>query len=78
VRPDSVVERTRLARFGSVTAAVEGDALQFQMTIDPEAFDEEGTDGAAVRHGRISVTILAGIGGFAETSADVHLRRLDV
>lgn len=53
---------TKLARYGSVTAAIVDDELDFQLVIDPEAFEEAGTDGATVRAGRASVTLLDGFG----------------
>lgn len=65
---------TRLARYGSVTSAIVGDTLDFQLVIDPEAFDEEGTDGMAVRDGHASVTVLDGFGGVGAGEGHVSLR----
>jgi len=53
---------TTLARYGAVTAALTGEALDFQLTIDPESLADPGSDGAAVSTGRISVTWLRGLG----------------
>jgi 5'-nucleotidase len=52
---------TRLASYGAVTAAMAGDALDFRLTIEPEAFAEEGTDAVAVRDSCVSVTWLTGL-----------------
>ncbi len=73
---DSSCERvsTRLARFGAVTAAVVGDVLDFQLTIDPDGLDDPGSDGAAVRAGKVSVTWLTGFGGDVGTDTDFSLR----
>jgi 5'-nucleotidase len=76
------VVTTRLARFGAVKAAIIGDELDFQLTIDPDAFDEPGSDGAAVRDGQVSVTWLSGLAGFteaglSEAGADFALTRVD-
>jgi 5'-nucleotidase len=70
------VVRTRLARFGSVTAALTDDALQFQLVIDAGALDEEGTDAAAVHAGQISVSFLGGVNGEEQTDVDLSLRRV--
>jgi 5'-nucleotidase len=68
--------RTKLAKFGAVTAALDGEVLDFQMTIDPEAFDEPGTDGAAVREGHVSITWLTGFGGLADAGATFTLGKV--
>ncbi len=72
------VIRTRLARFGSVTAALTDDALQFQLVIDAGALDEEGTDAAAVHAGQVSVSFLGGVNGEEQTDVDLSLRRVAV
>ncbi|HEY7626466.1 MAG TPA: 5'/3'-nucleotidase SurE [Ilumatobacteraceae bacterium] len=52
---------TRLASYGAVTAAMADDILDFRLTIEPEAFEEEGTDAVAVRDGLVSVSWLTGL-----------------
>lgn len=76
ITPGTPVERTRLSKFGSVTSAIVGDELQFQLIIDADALDEEGTDGAALKAGRTSVTFLSGIGGHDDADVDVTLRTI--
>jgi hypothetical protein len=52
-----------------------GNELNFQLTIDPAALDEPGTDGAAVRAGQVSVTYLKGFAGSHDPAeTDVSLR----
>jgi 5'-nucleotidase len=75
---ETEVVTTRLARYGSVTAAIVGDELDFQLVIDPAHFDEEGTDGAVVRSGRSSVTVLDGFGAAADDPSSFTLRRVRV
>jgi 5'-nucleotidase len=57
---DTRCVETRLASYGAVSAAMVGDALDFRLTIDPELFAEEGTDGVAIRDGLVAVTWLDG------------------
>jgi len=71
---DSEPVPTKLAHFGAVTAAMVGNELNFQLTIDPAALDQPGTDGAAIRAGQVSVTWLKGFAGAQESEADVSLR----
>ena len=76
VGPDTAIETTRLARFGSVTSAIEGDELDFQMVIDAPSMSDEGSDASAIARGCISVTFLSGITGHADTDVDLQLRRV--
>jgi 5'-nucleotidase len=69
---------TTLASYGEVTAAMVGDVLDFQLTIEPEAFVEPGTDGVAVRDGFVAVTWLSGLGGEAAPPPRVDLREVKV
>jgi len=67
---------TNLARFGAVTAAIIGDVLDFQLTIDPDALDDPGSDGAAVRAGHVSITWLTGFGAGIASEAEFSLRKV--
>jgi 5'-nucleotidase len=78
VGPDTGIEYTKLARFGSVTSAIEGDELDFQMVIDAPAMSDEGSDAAAIARGCISVTFLSGITGHSDTDVELQLRRVRV
>jgi 5'-nucleotidase len=69
---------TTLASYGKVTAAMIGDVLDFQLTIEPEAFAEPGTDGVAVRDGFVAVTWLSGLGGEVGAPHRVDLREVNV
>ena len=66
----------RLARFGAVTAAITSEVLNFQLTIDPSALDEPGTDGAALHAGKIAITKFSGFAGFDGDEAEVSLERV--
>lgn len=78
VGPDTPIETTKLARFGSVTSAIDGDELSFQMVIDAPSMSDEGSDAAAIARGCISVTFLSGITGHADSDVDLQLRRVRV
>jgi 5'-nucleotidase len=78
VGPDTVIETTRLARFGSVTSAIDGDELSFQMVIDAPSMSDEGSDASAVARGCISVTFLSGITEHATSDVDLQLRKVRV
>ena len=75
---DAGTERieTTLAHFGAVTAALEGEALDFRLTIDPESLADPGSDGAAVSTGRISVSWLRGLGA-GGVGATIRLDRVE-
>ena len=75
---DARTERleTSLARFGAVTAALAGERLDFQLTIDPETLADPGSDGAAVNTGRVSVTWLRGLGA-GGVGATLRLDRVE-
>ena len=72
------VRRTTLSRFGSVTAAIVGEELAFQLVIDPLELSDEGSDGAAISHAELSVTMLTGVGGFADFDTQFELERVHV
>jgi 5'-nucleotidase len=78
VGPDTEIQMTRLARFGSVISAINGDELDFQMVIDAPAMSEEGTDAAAIANGCISITFLRGLTGHVDTDVELRLRRVKV
>ena len=78
VGPDTEIQMTRLARFGSVISAITGDELDFQMVIDASEMSEEGTDAAAVAGGCISITFLSGLTGHTDSDVDLRLRRVKV
>lgn len=67
----------RLSRFGAVTAAITSEVLDFQLTIDPSALVEPGTDGEALHSGKIAITRFNGFAGFDGTEAEVSLERVD-
>ena len=73
---DSPRVTTELASFGAATAAITGDALDFQLTIDPQAMDEPGTDGAAVRAGHISITWLNGFAGSVRSEPSFFMQAI--
>ena len=73
---DSERVSVRLAKFGAVTAAITSEVLDFQLTIDPSALDEPGTDGAALRAGKIAITRFSGFAGFDGGEAEVSLERV--
>jgi 5'-nucleotidase len=68
---------TTLSKFGAVTAAITSEVLEFQLTIDPMALDEPGTDGAALRAGLVSVTRFYGFAGFEGPETEVALERVE-
>lgn len=74
---DAGTERisTTLARYGAVTAALTGEALDFRLTIDPESLADPGSDGAAVSTGLVSITFLRGLGA-GGVEATVRLDRV--
>ena len=67
---------TELAQFGASSAAIIGDALDFRLTIDPQAMDEPGTDGAAVKAGQISITWLNGFAGSVQSEPTFSLEKV--
>lgn len=71
---ETPVVASHLAAFGAVTAAVTGDVLDFQLTIDPANFLEPGSDGDVVRSGKVSLTWLAGLTTAPVAPVDVTLR----
>ncbi len=75
---DATSERieTTLARYGAVTAALAGEALDFQLTIDPDSLADPGSDGAAISTGRISITWLRGLGA-GGVGATLRLDRIE-
>ena len=73
---DSERVSVRLAKFGAVTAAITSEVLDFQLTIDPSALDEPGTDGAALHAGKIAITRFSGFAGFDGGEAEVSLERV--
>lgn len=73
---DSERVSVRLAKFGAVTAAITSEVLDFQLTIDPSALDEPGTDGAALHAGQIAITRFSGFAGFDGGEAEVSLERV--
>ena len=68
------VAMSHLAAFGAVTAGLTGEVLDFELTIDPDAFDEPGSDGDVVRSGRVSLTWLAGLTTAPDAPVDVSFR----
>lgn len=66
------VAMSHLAAFGrTVTAGLTGEVLDFELTIDPDTFDEPGSDGDVVRSGRVSLTWLAGLTTAPDAPVDV-------
>lgn len=72
--PDTAVVTSHLAAFGTVTAALLGDVLDFELTIDPASFVEPGSDGDVVRSGLVSLTWLEGLSSAPDAPVDVTLR----